>query len=315
MYNKIDHDIRNKANLSMLDYCILDCIYQLSTSGKERYRGWCDMSKPRFSFLASERTLVNRFNKLVENGWMEFKNPEKRFLKRTTKKYYSEVRSYIDGVKKLHHEKVSPVQEFHPNHEKVSPNNNKDSNNYTNIDKVGKETTSLNKIPSDLKKGKKEKPKKVAPKKGNEKHTFPDNVPLKHYDALAKFDQRQNTQLPFDDISASKTMDLLFPKKEDALKEYNSVYSESAELEVIEKAWKTFIEKRFSNSYQQIRTVSILKKNFFEWIKNQVKYTRLNKSAKKATNYGKSSVEVENNLIDYNEDRDRKLREESRKSI
>ena len=157
-------------------------------------------------------------------------------------------------------------------------------------------TTSLNKIPSDLKKGKKEKPKKVAPKKGNEKHTFPDNTPAKSFDPLAELDQRINKQLPFDVVSASATMELLFPEKEIALLQYNKIYSEKATLDVIEKSWKTFIEKRFSNSFSQVRAVSILKKCFFEWTKNQVKYQRNDKNKLRKTG-GSSSL-----IMDQSED-------------
>lgn len=303
MHNKIDHDIRNHAKLSLLDYCLLDSIYQLSTTGKEQYKTWCNISKKKLNYLGCSKTIVNAYNRLEKKGYLEFYD-EKRYLKRTTKKYYSNVRAYIEGVKELHPPCVN-----------VTPNNNIYTNKDTNINKVGKPT--FENLEEDaLKKNESEKErKKVAAKKESKTHIFPSNVPLKSFDTLAKFDRRTNSQLPFDSISAFETMKALYPEKKKALNEYNSVYSESAEMEVIEKAWKTFIEKRFSNNYQQIRTVSILKKNFFEWIKNQVKYKRSNELSKKRSKFKKSTVVLENDLIDYNEDRDRQLREESRKSM
>jgi hypothetical protein len=326
MYNKIDHNIRNNAKLSMLDYCLLDCIYQLSTSGKERYKGWCDMKKSKFTFLASERTIVNAFNRLIDNNWMEFKNPDRRFLKRTTKKYYTEVRMYIEGVKVLHRatsspvqelhpkgERVAPqtVQELHPKGERVAPNNNKDTYKdiNKNINKVEWGTSSSkNKVEDKEEKNEVSKSQKSCAKKGP--HNFADNTPARSYDSLSKFDTRENKQLPFDVVSASQTLKLIFPKKEDALKAYNEIYSEKATIEVVEKSWRTFIEKRFSNGYAQVRNVLVLRKVFFEWTKNQVKYDRNGQRVRPSQN----NISLENDLIDFNEDRDRRLREESRNS-
>lgn len=289
MWNKIDHDIRNRVGLSLLDYCLLDSIYQLSTSGKERYKGWCDKSKDGFSFLASSRTIVNAYNRLVENEWLEFKNPEKRFLKRTTKKYYEEVRLYIDGVKKLHGEKVARVKklhtkgekvahlgvkDLHTKGEKVAPNNNI-TNTITDIKDKEEPSTPKNKTSSLKKNAELEKPKKVAQKKGKEKHTFPDNTPSGYYDPLAELDCRENKQLPFMVACASKTLNKIFETKDQALKEYNQIYSEKATIEIIEKSWKSFIEKRFSNGHGQIRTVALLKDAFFKWTQHQVKFDRI----------------------------------------
>ena len=65
IYNTIKHDIRNKAGLSMLDYCILEMIYNLSNSGQERYKTWCNASKIKFIHLATKRTIINRFNRIL----------------------------------------------------------------------------------------------------------------------------------------------------------------------------------------------------------------------------------------------------------
>ena len=153
IYNTIKHEIRNNANLSLLDYCLLESIYLLSSSEKATYKTWCNASKSSFKYLASERTIVTRFNELEKLGWLEFKD-SKRFLKRTTKKYYNEVYCYVLGVQKLHGEEVAPMQELHPTHAdvahlgvqklhegcaEVAPNNNIDNNKDNNIERERKE--------------------------------------------------------------------------------------------------------------------------------------------------------------------------------
>ena len=138
LYNTIHHELRNKENLSLLDWCLLESIYLLSNSPKSKYKNWCYASKASFHYLASSRTIVNRLNHLEAEKWIEFKC-EKRLLKRTTKKYFNEIYSYVLGVKKLHAggEKVAQagVQKLHGGGEKVAPNNNIDNNIDNNINK------------------------------------------------------------------------------------------------------------------------------------------------------------------------------------
>jgi len=271
-YNIIQHEIRNNAGLSMLDYCILEMIYNLSTNGKERYSTWCNAAKPRFKHLASLRTIINRFNALEADGWIEFKD-EKRFLKRTTKKYYNEVYAYIGGVKKLHGENVAQVKELHPRGEKVAhlgvkklhprgenvaPNKDIDNNSYNNIDKESKKETH-------------EKAKR----------TFPDNKPKKTYNPK---DKRENKQLPFSIVTAKATLDALFPTIEDIEELYNSVYSEKASAEIFEKCKSTFIEIGIANYYTGIRQIELLQKKFLEWIKKEVKFQRNKTNNKPAQN-------------------------------
>ena len=202
IYNTIKHDIRNKANLSLLDYCILESIYILSTSDKAKYKTWCNAAKSNFEYLASSRTIVSRFNELENLGWLEFKD-EKRFLKRTTAKYYDSVYSYILGVKKLHGEEVAPmkelhprgeevaplgVKELHPRGEEVAPNNTIYKDIENNIEKEREKALAL--LNSNLEilqkkfaalesenfalQAEKEKEKKVAAKKEKGTHSFPD---------------------------------------------------------------------------------------------------------------------------------------------
>jgi len=139
-------------------------------------------------------------------GWLEFKD-EKRFLKRTTAKYYDAVYLYILGVKKLHGEEAAPMKELHPRGEEVAPlgvkklhprgeevapNNTIYKDIENNIEKEGEEKTLPLPISENLEfleikkqlaeaqeqilflKAEKEKEKKVAAKKEKGTHSFPD---------------------------------------------------------------------------------------------------------------------------------------------
>jgi hypothetical protein len=167
----------------MLDYCLLESIYLLSTSSKAKYKTWCNATKPAFNYLASSRTIATRFKYLEAKGWLIFKD-EKRFLKKTSDKYFCEVYAYILGMKKLHpkHEETSPpgMKKLHPKHEETSPNNNSNS-----IDSNKKESkkgapSSEDALENNFIKNQDEKEKEKSPAK-KEKHIFPDNTPRKSY--------------------------------------------------------------------------------------------------------------------------------------
>lgn len=209
-YNTIHHDIRNKAGLSIIDWCLLETIYNLSNSNKGVYKSWCNASKTFFKYLASDRTILNRFNHLEKNGWMEFKS-EKRFLKRTTQKYYDEVYYFVISTKKFRseevastkklrtlHEEVAPLstKELPNKYEEVAPNNNKDNNIKKNKEKESKKALSqISELKTQLKelqaqnetlKAEKLKPKEKdseEKEKVREKvrRTFPSNKAQKSY--------------------------------------------------------------------------------------------------------------------------------------
>jgi len=112
IYNTIQHEIRNNAKLSLLDWCLLESIYQLSRSPKSKYKTWCYASKNSFKYLASQRTILTRLNRLEKLGYVEFKQGQ-RLLKRTTKKYYEEVYAFVLGTKKL---RIKGTQELRTPH-------------------------------------------------------------------------------------------------------------------------------------------------------------------------------------------------------
>ena len=145
IFNTIHHDIRNAAGLSILDYCLLESIYLLSTSQNARYTGWCNAPKDYFSYLTGSRNLVKRYDHLVEIGYLEFKDENKRMLKRTTKKYYNDVYEYVLGLKKFGVNKVHAggeqsaplgVNKVHTRGEQCAPNKNTDKNSNKNKTKV-----------------------------------------------------------------------------------------------------------------------------------------------------------------------------------
>lgn len=170
-YSTIYHNIRNAAGLSLVDYCLLDAIYMLSTSNLERYKGWCNASKSSFDHITSVRNITKRYNVLEANGWLEFKG-ENRYLKRTTEKYYREIRVHIDRMNKVptNKEQSTPLKELHPPmnkvhppheqstclevnkvhppHEQSTPNNNIDNKRDNNIDKERKGKDKLSPVSS-----------------------------------------------------------------------------------------------------------------------------------------------------------------------
>jgi len=275
IYNTIHHEIRNRAGLSLIDWCLLESIYQLSVSPKSRYKTWCNAPKDYFTYLGTTRTIVNRFNKLEEAGWIEFKN-SKRLLKRPTGKYFEEVIAYIQGVKKFHTkgEKVSPlgVKEFHLRGEEVSPNNNIDKDINNNTNNVYKET-----------------------------HEFPSNKGKKTYNPN---DKRINKKIPFDVVSAKKTLDALFPKIEDLEEKYNSIFKNyAADKEIFKHCLTTFIETGISNYYTSIRDIVLLERNLLEWIKKEVIFRKRGQSKNdKPSNNS-------NSLTEYSAEKDARLRE------
>ena len=141
IYNTIHHDIRNRAGLSLLEYCILESIYKLSKSDKAKYTGWCNASRAHFIYLASEATIKRTLLKLSkgDNAWIEYKD-SKRLLKRTTSRYYNEVMCYIDGTANFTTGQNDPYSRVKTTHVtgqndpdsrvKTTPNNNR----YNNID-------------------------------------------------------------------------------------------------------------------------------------------------------------------------------------
>lgn len=283
IYNTIHHEIRNKAGLSLLDYCLLESIFKLSTSGKSTYKGWCNASKSSFKYLASERTIINRFNHLEQKGWLEFRS--NRMLKKTTKKYYDEIYLFVKGVKTLHGEKDSRVKELHPKGEeiaslevkdvleggeKIAPNNK--SYNYTdnlkdNLIQEKEEIRIEDQINKDQQSS---KTKKVALKKVSGAHEFPDITSERKYEVS---DKRIDKTLPFQSDTAFASLSVLdFEEIKQYLWDCQRIEVTKEQVEV---ACSSFCNKDNAKKYKTYTGITkfyLLKSKFLEWIPKSIKY-------------------------------------------
>jgi hypothetical protein len=328
IYNTMKHDIRNKAGLSMLDYCILEMIYHLSTSGKEQYKTWCNAPKDSFSHLSvTARTLVNRFKDLESKGWLEFKD-SKRLLKRTTKKYFNEVYCYISGVKKFHSEKISPMKKLHPEGEKISQEAVKKlhsegekispNNNISNINKnINKEERikELEQQLFELKNQDAKEKKKSCAKKEKTPHVFPDISPRKSYKVQEEEiekdprDMRINTHLPFSKFKseAIATLEAIYPKNNnyqlliDCQQKNNGLHPTDDQLALCRDSYI----KAGLDQYQflsVITDINLFQEQFIKWIPKHLKFMERGKKFKKTNR--KSNPDKRNGIdVNYSKDK------------
>ena len=254
-----------------------ESIYQLSKSPKAKYKSWCYASKNSFKYLATSRTILTRLNHLEKIGYIEFKEGQ-RLLKRTTKKYFEEVYAYILGTKKLPtpYEETSypPTKKLRTPYEETSPNNNsynnKEDNNIDSVCIKEKDTQIqiLKKELSLLKKEKEKERKKLAVKK-------------ERSSTIDKRDKRKNKQLPFDIVSARKTVDSIFPTWKELDKQYKEIFNDPTTPEIYEKCLKSFVETGIASYYTSIRTIDKLIVKLLEWTRQEVKW----QSNQKIKNY------------------------------
>jgi len=113
-----------------------------------------------------------------------------------------------------------------------------------------------------LKKEKEEERKKLAAKKERS--------------PVDKRDKRKNKQLPFDIVTARKTIDTIFPTWEELDKQYKEVFTEPASQEIYQKCLKTFVETGIASYYTSIRTIDKLIVKLLEWTKQEVKFQHNN---------------------------------------
>ena len=157
----------------------------------------------------------------------------------------------------------------------IKNNNNKDLNNKedNNIDSVcikEKDTQIqiLKKELSLLKKEKEKERKKLAVKK-------------ERSSTIDKRDKRKNKQLPFDIVSARKTVDAIFPTWKELDKQYKEVFNDPTTPEIYEKCLKSFVETGIASYYTSIRTIDKLIVKLLEWTRQEVKW----QSNQKIKNY------------------------------
>ena len=99
-FTRIWHELRIRNNLSFIEYCLLDSIYQLGSNPKYNY--WCVQSQKHFADIygCSRIHINNLCKKHIESGYLE--RPDERRTKdtriRTTQKYYDEFIVFIPSA-------------------------------------------------------------------------------------------------------------------------------------------------------------------------------------------------------------------------
>ena len=109
-----------------------------------------------------------------------------------------------------------------------------------------------------LKKEKEEERKKLAAKKERS--------------PVDKRDKRKNKQLPFDIVTARKTIDTIFPTWKELDKQYKEVFNDPASEEIYKKCLKSFVETGIGSYYSSIRTIDKLIVKLLEWTRQEVKW-------------------------------------------
>ena len=285
LYNTIQHELRNKENLSLLDWCLLESIYLLSNSPKSKYKNWCYASKASFHYLASSRTIVNRLNHLEAEKWIEFKC-EKRLLKRTTKKYFNEIYAYVLGVKKLHTggAKVAQVgvQKLHGGGEKVAPNNNIDNNIDNNINKERvkeKNTPKEIQLNSEIKKLKKQLQQQKQPRQISDSFSTSLDITLNDF----KFSDEFSAGLQESILSYWNYL------QEKKGPKWGSVTTIKAQLQRFQKLIKEFSDLQIKQSIEECIERGNITFNP-QWTINRIKKTQQNEKRTNNSTAGEKSL-------------------------
>ncbi len=129
-FTTINHEAREKLDLSWLEYGLADLIYNLSNNPKSDYPGWCYASKEKLgeTLGISKQSVHSIINRLIKKGLLE-RHKETKHL-RITVDWYKKVLIKDDSkeslplVKKVY----SDSKESLPQHSKESLHN-KDINN------------------------------------------------------------------------------------------------------------------------------------------------------------------------------------------
>jgi len=120
-YTIINHVARKKLGLTLLEYSIIDSIYNLSNN--PRNNGYSTASKQYIAdwLGCSKRSVINTIAKAINQGLVE-KPAELRSAQdsrlRTTQKWYDNVimnntGEIISQTKKIHHKTAKLVKKFH----------------------------------------------------------------------------------------------------------------------------------------------------------------------------------------------------------
>lgn len=107
-FTHIEHPARIALGVTVLEYCVLDIIYQSQTHPSFTKGGWTNVGCHKIAkFLdLSPATVFGMFDRLLDFGFIEFKEDSK-VLKRTTSKWYDV--AYIKEEEKLNQLSVRKV--------------------------------------------------------------------------------------------------------------------------------------------------------------------------------------------------------------
>lgn len=133
-YTLILHQIRKKLKLTLMEYCVADCVYHLSNNPDSKIQGWCFATKETIAELlgTTERTIFKIIPKVIEKGLMEKNEEDKRYLK-STKKWYENV--VLIRLKKEYELSSGSMKKGHKEYEDSSGNTMKKGHTYNNKDK------------------------------------------------------------------------------------------------------------------------------------------------------------------------------------
>lgn len=126
------HEVRLKLKLTLNEYCIADCIYNLSNNPKSEIKGWCYASKKKLGNLIgiSETSVHAILKKLIKAKLVE-KNEDTKYL-RTTQFWYDNV-----ILRRIHLRNLSPTKEtLVKTLKKLKPDTKETLVNNNNISKI-----------------------------------------------------------------------------------------------------------------------------------------------------------------------------------
>jgi hypothetical protein len=109
-YTIILHKIRKELKLTLMEYCVADCIYHLSNNPSSKILGWCYAPK---GFIAdfletSSQTIFSIIDKLIEKKLLEKDEATKHL--RTTSLWYDKV--VLPRSKKEYKETLYPIKKL-----------------------------------------------------------------------------------------------------------------------------------------------------------------------------------------------------------
>ena len=121
-FTTILHDKRKELELNLMEYCVADTIYNLSSNPKSPVQGWCYASKDTLAEIldTTRQTVFTIVNKLIGKGLVE-RHSETKYL-RTTEKWFNFI--IVEGD--LEQEVIEEPKETKPEKTKVLKYDEKD---------------------------------------------------------------------------------------------------------------------------------------------------------------------------------------------